>query len=80
MNLIGVQFIVGSMARLKEIESSEKPTVDYGDRYLEMSTDLWCYISAMNPDFAERCDLYENVLEEQNGVKMTAKVLIYEPN
>lgn len=42
--------------------------VAYDGTY-EFSTDLWCMVAGLYPEFAERCDLFEYELIPRDGVE-----------
>jgi hypothetical protein len=71
---VGVSLMMGANAILRSDglpEITVSPT-----HYLEMSTDLWCYVAGMHPEFADNCDLFEKVETTIDGVTLHEEVPI----
>jgi hypothetical protein len=85
---VGVNFTLGAEVLRRREDGSRRSNAemalcadsirDYYRNVMEVSTDLWCMIAGLYPEFAERCDLFERVKEDQGGLKCDVDVPMYE--
>lgn len=46
--------------------------------YYEMSTDLWCMVAGLYPEFAERCDLFFKDIVVRDGISWEENVPMFQ--
>lgn len=62
---VGIAMFIGAEAAAAVGGSAHSGPVE---NHYEMSTDLWCMAAGLNPEFAERCDLFMKVRRMRAGV------------